>query len=262
MRSGHVIALAKNTFREAARDKILYSLLFFAILLILFAVVLGQLSLHEEIRLVTDVGLGGISLFSVIIAIFVGASLVYKELDRKTVFTILAKPLYRHEFILGKFVGMTLVLAVLVAIMAGFLAFVLAAEGADLGPALWKAVVLLYVEVVVVTAVAVLFSSFSTPFLSAFFTLGIFVLGRSAPEIRLVADRMGAFKLVLRALAAVLPDLHLFFVSGQAIGGEHVTVHEQYVDWWYVVVTSGYGLGYAALLLLAAALIFRRRDFV
>ncbi|HJZ88493.1 MAG TPA: ABC transporter permease subunit, partial [Polyangia bacterium] len=144
MRPGHLWAIARNTFREAARDKILYSLLFFAILIILFAVVLGQLSLHEEARLVLDVGLGGISLFSVLIAIFVGASLVYKELDRKTVFTIIPKPLHRHEFILGKFVGMTLVLAVLMAIMSAVLVAVLAAEGAPLEAGLGKAVVLLF----------------------------------------------------------------------------------------------------------------------
>ncbi|HJZ85794.1 MAG TPA: hypothetical protein VKN99_11520, partial [Polyangia bacterium] len=122
-------------------------------------------------------------------------------------------------------------------------------------------VVLLFVEVLVVTAVALLFSSFSTPFLSAFFTLGVFVLGRSTPDIRQVAGRMGAAKPLLRALAAVLPDLHMFYVSGSPVGGEPVSVHGDFVDWSYVAVASGYGLGYAAILLLLAALIFRRRDF-
>jgi len=260
--AGHIFAIAKNTFREAIRDKILYSLLFFAILLILFAVVLGQLSLHEEGRLVRDVGLGGISLFSVIIAIFVGSSLVYKELDRKTVFTIIPKPLHRHEFILGKFVGMTVVLIVLVAIMAAVLSGVLALEDAPIDAALLKAVWLLLVEVIVITAVALLFSSFSTPFLSAFFTLGVWVLGRSTPEIRGVAGKLGAAKPILRGIAAIVPDLHLFYVSGSMAGGERVTVHGDYVDWAYVARATGYGLGYAAILLIFAAIIFRKRDFV
>jgi ABC-type transport system involved in multi-copper enzyme maturation permease subunit len=262
MRAGHIFAIARNTFREAIRDKILYSLLFFAILMILFAVVLGQLSLHEEGRLVADVGLGGISLFSVIIAIFVGSSLVYKELDRKTVFTIIPKPLHRHEFILGKFVGMTVVLLVLIAIMSAVLAGVLALEDAPVDAALLKAVWLLFVEVIVITAVALLFSSFSTPFLSAFFTLGIFVVGRSAPEIRSVAHKMGAAKPILRGIAAIVPDLHLFYTSGSTVGGEHVTVHSDYVDWSYVGVATAYGLAYAAVVLLLAAIIFRKRDFV
>ena len=262
MRAGHIFAIAKNTFREAIRDKILYSLLFFAILMILFAVVLGQLSLHEEARLVADVGLGGISLFSVIIAIFVGSSLVYKELDRKTVFTIIPKPLHRHEFILGKFVGMTLVLLVLIAIMTAVLAGVLALEDAPVDAALLKAVWLLFVEVIVITAVALLFSSFSTPFLSAFFTLGIFVVGRSTPEIKSVAHKMGGAEPILRGIAAIVPDLHLFYASGSMTGGERVTVHSDYVDWSYVATATGYGLVYAAIVLLLAALIFRKRDFV
>ena len=255
-------AIARNTFREAIRDKILYSLLFFAILMILSALVLGQLSIHEEARLVRDVGLGGISLFSVLIAIFVGSSLVYKELDRKTVFVIIPKPLHRHEFVIGKFFGMTLVLAVLVAIMVAVLAGVIALEGSAPDAALAKAVVLLFIEVVLVTAVALLFSSFSTPFLSAFFTLGIFVVGRSTPEMRAVADKLGPAGPVVRAIAAIVPDLHLYYVSGSMVSGQHASVHGEFVDWSYVGSCAAYGLGYAAILLLLAALIFRKRDFV
>src|SRR5262249_38638052 len=209
-----------------------------------------------------DVGLGGISLFSVIIAIFVGSSLVYKELDRKTVFTIIPKPVHRHEFILGKFVGMTVVLVVLIAIMALVLTGVLTLVDAPIDAALAKAVWLVFVEVIVITAVALLFSSFSTPFLSAFFTLGVFVLSRSTPEIRGVAGKLGAAKPILLGIASLVPDLHLFYVSGSMVGGERVTGHGEFVDWGYVATATGYGLGYAAILLLLAALIFRKRDFV
>ena len=111
-------AIARNTFREAVRNKILYSLLFFAVLLILSAVAVGKLSLHEELRMTRDVGLFGIDVFGVIIAIFVGVNLLYKELDLKTVYTILPKPLYRWEFVLGKWLGMLLTLGVQVAVMA------------------------------------------------------------------------------------------------------------------------------------------------
>jgi ABC-type transport system involved in multi-copper enzyme maturation permease subunit len=257
-----VAALARNTFREAIRDKILYSLLFFALVMILSAVVLGQLSLHEEGRIVRDMGLSGISFFSVIIAIFIGISLVSKELDRKTVLSIVPKPMHRHEFVLGKFFGMALVLLVQVVIMSVVLGIVCAIEDAPPDAALAKSIVLLYTEVLVITAVALLFSSFSTPYLSGLFTFGIFVVGRSTPELLAVAKKMGDAGTVIRAVAAIVPDLHLFFVSGSLMGGQHVSVHGDYVGWPYVVSTCVYGVTYTALLLLAASLIFRRRDFV
>ena len=121
-RSDAIWAIARNTFREAVRNKILYSLLFFAVLIILSALAVGQLSLHEEIRMTRDVGLYGIDVFSVIIAIFVGVNLLYKELDLKTVYTILPKPIYRWEFVLGKWLGMLLTLAVQIGVMGLVLA--------------------------------------------------------------------------------------------------------------------------------------------
>jgi hypothetical protein len=157
---------------------------------------------------------------------------------------------------------MTMVLVVQLAIMSLVLIGVLMTYGSAIDAALAKAILLLFVEVLVITAVALLFSSFSTPLPSAFFTLGVFVVGRSTPEIRAVAGKLGAPGVFMRAVAAVVPDLHLFFASGSLVGGERVTVHEAYVDWSYVGTATIYGLGYAALMLAAAAFLFRRRDFV
>jgi ABC-type transport system involved in multi-copper enzyme maturation permease subunit len=255
-------AIARNTFREAVRDKVLYALLFFAILLILSALVLGQLSLHEEARVVRDMGLGGITLFSVIIATFVGSSLVYKEIDRKTVYTIVPKPLYRHEFVIGKFIGMNVVLGLQLLVMAAVLCGVLIGVGGSVEIGLIRAIVLLGVELVVVTAVALLFSSFSSPFLSAMFTLGVFAVGRSTPEIAQAAQKLGSGGTALRIIGRVVPDLHLFYVSGSIIDGTRVSVNEQYVSWGYVGSATLYGMMYAVVLVFVAALIFRRRDFV
>ena len=256
-------AIARNTFREAVRNKILYSLLFFAVLIILSASALGQLSLHEEIRTTRDVGLFGIDLFGVVIAIFVGVNLLYKELDLKTVYTILPKPLRRWEFVLGKWLGMLLTLAVQVAVMGAVLGVTLALQGARFDLPMVKAVWLLYVNVVVVTSVAVLFSSFSSPFLSGFFSLGFFAVGRSVPDIRALAARSGpALKGVLNAGATVVPNLHLFYPSGAIIGAEHVSVHGEFVDAGYLAWTTAYGIGYSLVVLILAMLIFRNRDFV
>jgi ABC-type transport system involved in multi-copper enzyme maturation permease subunit len=261
-----IIAIGLNTFREAIRNKVLYSLLFFALVLIASALVLGQMSLHEELRVTRDVGLGGIALFGVLIAIFVGVNLVYKELDKKTVFSLIPKPMHRWEFIVGKFAGMVLTLAVQVGIMSATLFAVLLFQGGAIegSAAVVRAILLLFCEVTVVTAVAVLFSSFSSPFLSGVFTLGIFLVGRSTPELRQVIGKLKSplGRVACDAGLRVFPDLHLFYVSGGMIGGHAVTVHGDYVDWSYVAVAAGYGLGYAACALALAVLLFSRRDFI
>jgi ABC-type transport system involved in multi-copper enzyme maturation permease subunit len=264
-RATAILAIARNTFREAARNKVLYSLLFFAVLLILSALALGELSLNEEIRMTRDVGLFGIDLFSVLIAIFVGVNLLYKELDLKTVYTILPKPIARWEFVLGKWLGMLITLALQIAVMGAVLALTTAAQGGglDAGGAstMAKALWLLMVNVTVVTSVAILFSSFSSPFLSGFFSLGVFVVGRSVPDIRLVAARAGgALARAVDAASYLVPNLHLFYPSGGASG---TSVHQgSYVAAGYLMSTTIYGLGYSVAMLGLAMLIFRRRDFV
>jgi ABC-type transport system involved in multi-copper enzyme maturation permease subunit len=258
-----IAAIAWNTFREAVRNKILYSLLFFAVLIILSALAIGNLTLHEEVRTIRDVGLFGIDIFSVIIAIFVGVNLLYKELDLKTVYTILPKPLWRWEFVLGKWLGMLLTLAVQMVVMGAVLAFVLAAEGASFDVPTAKAVWLLFINVMVVTSIAVLFSAFSSPFLSGFFALGCFVVGRSVPDIRALGGKMGsASKAILDVLCNLMPNLHLFYPSGAIVGAEDLSVHRQFVSPEYILSATGYGVAYSLVILVLAMLIFRKRDFV
>jgi ABC-type transport system involved in multi-copper enzyme maturation permease subunit len=256
-------AITRNTFREAVRNKILYSLLFFAVLIILSAVAVGRLSLHEELRMTRDIGLFGIDLFGVIIAIFVGVNLLYKELDLKTVYTILPKPIHRWEFVLGKWLGMLLTLGVQVAVMGGVLAGTLAIQGSTFDGPLLKALWLLYVNVMVVTSVAVLFSSFSSPFLSGFFAFGIFVVGRNVPDIQMVLSGLqGPSQMVLAGALKLLPSMHLFYPSGAIVGAEVVSVHGNFVGASYLLWTTAYGVGYSLATLVLAMLIFRRRDFV
>jgi ABC-type transport system involved in multi-copper enzyme maturation permease subunit len=256
-------AIALNTFREAIRNKVLYLLLLFAIGLIAFALALGQMSLHEELRVTRDLGLGGIALFGVLIAIFVGVNLVYKELDKKTVFSLIPKPIRRFEFVLGKYAGMVLTLAVQVAIMSAVLFLVLWVQGSGIEEPVVRAIVLLFVEVMVITSVAVLFSTFASPILSGAFTLGLYVIGRSTPELRELAGKLHAAP--LRALAGgalrLVPDLHVFYVSGSMVEGQYASVHGSYVDWPYVATGAAYGLLYAACALALAVLFFARRDF-
>lgn len=259
-----VAAIALNTFREAIRNKVLYSLLFFAVVVIVASLAFGALSVHEEERLTTDLGLGGMSLFSVIIAIFVGVNLVYKELERKTIYSLIPKPIHRYQFVLGKFLGMQLTLGVQVLIMAATLFVVLLIQGGAPSPAIAKQVVLIFLEVMVVTGVAVLFSSFSTPFLSGFFTLGIFLVGRSVPDIRALAARLDLepVSTLLSALSRVVPNLRLFYVTGSENGGAYISVHLGFPDWTYVATAAAYALLYVAVTLVVACWLFSRRDFI
>jgi ABC-type transport system involved in multi-copper enzyme maturation permease subunit len=258
-----ILAIAWNTFREAVRNKILYSLLFFAVLLILSALAIGNLTLHEEVRTIRDVGLFGVDLFGVIIAIFVGVNLLYKELDLKTVYTILPKPLWRWEFVLGKWLGMLLTLAVQMTVMGIVLAVVLAIQGSGFDLPTAKAIWLLFINVMLVTSIAVFFSAFSSPFLSGFFSLGCFVVGRSVPDIRALGEKLGAgARAVLNAICNLIPNLHLFYPSGAIVGAEEVSVHRQFVNADYIMTVTGYGVAYSVAVLGLAMLIFRKRDFV
>lgn len=262
-----VLAVALNTFREAIRDKLLYVLLCFACLLILSSWVIGQLSLSEGIRVTKDLGLWGISLFGVVLAVFVGVNLVYKEIERKTIYALVPKPIHRWQLIAGKYIGMVITLAAQMALMASVMWLAIVVQGGTFDGVLLRAIVLLYAQVMVVTAIAVLFSTFSSPFLSGLFTVGLFVIGRSTPELHaLILQKFKeepATASLLRAALHAFPDLHLFYVSGAMVAGKRASIHAgDYVDWGYVAWTSGYGAAYAACALGLAMLIFSRRDFV
>lgn len=254
---GRVLAIASNTFREAIRNKVLYSLVFFAVGMILSSAVLGQLSLNEEVKIVKDFGLTIMSAFGVLIAIFIGVSLVYKEVERRTIFVLMPKPIRRYEFILGKYFGIVATLGVLIIVMAAFLFLLLLSYGEPFDSTLAKAILLIFVEIMVMTSVAVFFSSFSTPFLSGFFTLGVFVLGRMAFDLRALTAKVQNVVLdhLLVGLSRILPNLEDFNIGGRV-------VHKAYVSWSYVGYSVGYGMAYIAIVLMLATLLFNRRDFL
>lgn len=256
-------AIAANTFREAIRNKILYALLFFAVLLILGSIVIARLSLHEEVRVVQDLGLTAMSLFSVIIAVFIGVNLVYKELEKKTIYVLISKPLSRHQFLLGKYLGIMWTMAVLISVMATVLCAMIASMGGVMRLVLFKAIWLCYVEIMVLSAVALFFSSFSSPFVSGLLTLMIFVLGRSTVEVRELLLKMGDTIMgkAISAFIAVTPHLHLFNIGSAVAGGKNVAIHTNFVSTTYLLTTTAYGFFYSLLALGFAMLVFRRKDF-
>src|SRR5882724_5165241 len=161
-----VAAIARNAFREAVRDRILYNLVLFVLLLTAAAVFLGELSGGQELKIIVDLGLSAMLLFGAFISIFVGVGLVYKEIERRTLYAILSKPIGRGEFLLGKYLGLCLTLLINVAIMGVgvSLALIYVRRGFDpLVARIWPAIFLIYVELAILTGVAMLFSAFSSP---------------------------------------------------------------------------------------------------
>lgn len=249
-------AIALNTFREAVRDKILYAMLAFALVLIGGSLLVAELTIGEYEKIIKDLGLSLISIFGLMIAIFVGIGLVYKEIERKTIYTIASKPVPRWQFLLGKYFGLVLTLAAEIGIMVlGFAIILHLADAGDrlaLVPAIW----LTFVELMLVTAIAILFSCFSTPTLSALFTLGLTIIGRlTAPLLELVeAGDNPPLEQFARAIYRLLPDLQTFNLRSDAAYGRAW-------DWEWVAYATGYGFAWTAVLLVLAAAIFQRRDF-
>lgn len=254
MRSILVIGL--NTFRENLRDKILYNLLFFALLLIGVSVLLGMLTIAEQGKIVTDMGLAAINLVGVIIAIFVGVGLVSKEIERRTIYTIMARPISRMQFLLGKYLGLVLTLLVNVAIMSAVFVATLWMDRVPIQASLFQAIQLICVELLLVTALALFFSTFSSAALSAIMTLGLYVIGHVTVDLKGIAEKSDsqALKAVTAGLYYLCPNLEVLNIKGTAAAGNMVALS-------YEALASVYGLLYAALLLTAASLVFQRRDF-
>src|SRR5437588_8433012 len=207
-----ILTIARNAFREAVRDRVLYNLVLFVLLLTTSAIFLGELSAAQEAKIIVDLGLSAMLLFGTFIAIFVGTGLVYKEIERRTLYAILAKPVGRGEFLLGKYLGLCLTLAVNVSVMGvGIsLALLFVKRGYDpLALRIWPAVALIYIELMIVVAVALLFSSFSTPALSALLTFAVFVIGHFSADLKTLAASTGTTvaRIFFGLLFYLLPNL-------------------------------------------------------
>jgi ABC-type transport system involved in multi-copper enzyme maturation permease subunit len=251
-----VLAIAGNTMREAVRSRVLYTLLFFALALIGTGMLLSTLSYVERDRILQDVGFAAIRVFGVAIAIFVGIGLVHREVDRRTVYTILSKPIARSEFLLGKFLGLLATLWLQIAVMGVCFAFVSWLAEAPLGARHAAALAGIGAEVAVMVAVALLFSSISTPMLAAFFTAGLWLIGHLSRDLRALGAQSDTPSVtrVTEALYRSLPDLQAFDLAGHAAHGLPLAASD-------LVLPAAYGLGYVVLTLLVAVLAFERRNF-
>ena len=255
-----VAAIARNTFREAVRDRVLYNLVLFVLLLSVSAIFLGAASASQDAKIIVDLGLSAMLLFGAFIAIFVGVGLVWKEIERRTLYAIFAKPVGRGEFLLGKYLGLCLTLAVNVVVMGAgvslVLFYVVSRGAAPLLAALWLTIALIYLELSLLTAVALLFSSFSSPVFSAFGSVALFVIGHFTADLKGFATLFdaAAAKGLLLALYYGLPNLSTFSrITAAAHGIAPPVAH--------VLGALAYAVAWDVALLTAAALLFARRDF-
>jgi ABC-type transport system involved in multi-copper enzyme maturation permease subunit len=256
MRRVGIVAL--NTFREAVRDRVLYNLVFFALVMIAASILVGQVSIGIEEMVIVTLGLSAISVIGLLIAVFIGVGLVSKEMDKRTLYAVLAKPVHRWEFLLGKFGGLVVTLTVnTVAMAIGlFLALSLIRQsGGHLQGSVLVAVYFILLKLALVVALALLFSCFTTPLLSILYTAGFYVAGLFVTEMRTFqSDKMSlAMRALLRWLSYLLPNFQNFDVMAAAAHGRAIPTA-------LIAQNTAYAALYCAVVLAAAAAIFTKRN--
>jgi len=253
-----ILIVARNTFREAVRDRVLYNLVFFALLMIASAAIVGQISMDIETVVMVSLGLSAISLIGLLIAVFTGVGLVSKEIDKRTLHAVLAKPLHRWEFLLGKFSGLLLTLAVNTAAMAAglFLAMLFVKHSISRCDAVvLLAVYFILLKLALVVALAMLFSCFTSPLLAILFTGGLYVAGLFVAQLRsLQMTQLNTqTQKLLSLLSYLLPNFGNYDVMGAA-------AHGRPVPGSLILHNTLYTVLYCAIVLTAAAVIFSRKD--
>lgn len=252
-----LVIIAKNTFVEMIRDRVLYIVLIFSILFMAFCFALGQLSYNEIFRLSVSMGQSGIHLCFSGLTIFLGCSVFYKEIEMKTIYTLLARPVTRDQYLLGKFLGL---MSILLVILVGFIACFTIIElflGMPLLITSYYSFLGMFLESMVLLSITFLFSCFAKPFLSITGSLSFFLIGHWVSNLEKLADKKGVtehFKMISQFISRTFPDLELVNWRDFAVAKSHVGVNE-------LVMSSFLVLLWAMLFFLLSLLIFRKKDF-
>lgn len=251
-----IAALAKNTIKENVRNKVYYVLLIFALVMIFGSVLLADLSMGAQIKIVKDMGLAVISIFGVLTTIFLGMNLLYKEVDKKTIFNILSKPVTRWQFILSKYIGLVCSLFIIILTMTlGLLLLVFLYEK-TLDLLIILAAFMIFIEMMIITAFVLMFSTFTTPILSGIFTFCIYILGHLSNDIKMlsgsVSDTMT--RVILKYLYYIIPNLSNFDIKSEV-------VQKIPQNTYHIILSLGYGIAYVCILLLISIFIYNKKDF-
>lgn len=251
-----LVSVALNTFRESMRERILGVAVLFGAILMASSVLLSPLAVGAKQKIVTDVGLAAVSIIGVLMAVFLGSTLLHKEIDKKAIYLVLTRPIPRPAFLAGKLAGIVLAIAVVFAVMTAVLLGTVALGKGILRPALFASVYLSFLETAVVCSVVMLFSTFTTPMLTSFFALCIFAAGSMSGDLRVFASKFGGegMKLVTDALYYLLPNLRVFNLRHEAVHGLPFEAGD-------VLRATIYAAVYSGVALLFACAVFRRREF-
>lgn len=250
-------AIALNTLKEAIRDRILYLLLFFAAVCIIFSRLLALLTIGDRIKIIKDVGLSSLSFFGALMAILIGTGLVFKEIDKKTIYTILSKPIHRFQFLLGKFFGLVLTLFIMLSLMSIIYLVLIFFHTFKIEWEMFIAIFFIFLELCLITSVALLFSCFSTPILSSLFSISFYIIGHSAWGLETLIKKVkpGFGKTLAQILYHLLPDLENFNFKTEI-------VHHLPIPSTAFLYSTLYAIFYTLFLLVLALLIFRKKDFI
>ncbi len=249
--------IARNTFREVIRDRILYGIVVFALLLIGLSVALGQLSFVEQARISANFGFTGIQMSACILAVFIGSSLVAKEIEKQTILTLLARPITRTQFLLGKFVGLACVIATVMIGLAMVLAVLVLYLELKIGSGFFVALFGIFCEALMLVALALFFGTFSRPIMTVTFTVALFIIGHWSGSLRFFVQKSEspAFKFVGKAIANSVPDLERF-------NWRSAPIYNIQIPFTEILYTTAYAMGWMLFLMTVTSIIFKRRDFV
>jgi ABC-type transport system involved in multi-copper enzyme maturation permease subunit len=252
-----VSAVASNTFRESVRERVLYNLVLFAIVMTAAGLVLKPLSLRQDEKIVKDIALAAIDFVGTLIAVFIGVGLVSKEIERRSLYPLLAKPLSRGEFFIGKFLGLAFTLLVNSAVMALGLVVTLLATGKRVDSALFKGIAAIYLGLLLTVSLALFFSAVaSSAALATICTVCVVVAGRYADVLRNMMEVLPSAPVkVLQLVYFVIPNFQNFDLKNRVVYGDPL-------PWAVLGDIALYAALYVSVLLIAGLLAFRRRDLV
>jgi len=251
-----VIAVARNTFRESVREKILVVAILFGAILMSSSVFLSPLAVGAKQKIVMDVGLAAISLIGVLTAVFLGSTLVHKEIDRKAIYLVITRPVSRAAYLFGKLAGITAAIALVFAVMTAVMIGIIALGEDALRPAVFASVYLSFLETTVISSIVMLFSTFTTPMLTSFFAICCFAAGSLSGDLKVFAAKFGGagMELATSAFYYLLPNLEVFNLR-------HEAVHDLPFQTADLLRATGYAAVYCGVITFFACLIFRRREF-
>jgi Cu-processing system permease protein len=254
-----VRVIALNTFRESVRDRVLYNLILFMLILVGASVFIGELSVDQESKFTATLALSAMLVFGALIAIFIGVGLVYKEIDKRTIYNLLSKPVHRHELIIGKYLGLCMTLLVNSAVMMlGTELVLLYVNGGfvSLHVTALAAGYLIFLELALLVAVALMFSSFTTPILATMYSFALYVIGHFSSDLKLAAalSDSAVVRGLLNVFYYLIPNLSNFSFITEASHGRIVPLR-------MAVSATIYAIVYTCVLLSITVLIFQRRNF-